>query len=126
MHIPFHLTGRHFELDSNPIQAELTQSMAAVQLGGVQIEYLGQEEENKSFVMEITNVTLLEKGEQNLSLDEGFNNNFFIHKILNLTEVVIVNNDGRLCVSTCLNNICIYVFMVCKYMYACMYMYVCS
>ena len=101
-----HLTGKHFELESNPIQAEFTQSMEAVQLGGVQIEYLSQREGNKSFVMEITNVTLLEKREQNLSLDPGFNNYLFIHKILNQAEVVIVNIDGMLCVCTCPENTC--------------------
>ena len=105
-----HLTGKHFELESNPIQAEITLSMDAVQLDGLQIEYLSQREGNKSFVMEITNVTLLEKQEQNLSLDQGFNNYLFIHKILNQAEVVIVNNDGMLCVCTCLENISMSVY----------------
>ena len=94
--MPLHLTGKHFELDSHPIQAELTQSMPAVKLGGVQINYLGQGEGNQSFVMEIINVTFLQKRGQNLSLDQGLNKCLFIHRILNQAEVVIVNNDGML------------------------------
>ena len=94
--LPFHLTGKHFELDNNPFQAELTQSMVAVQLGGVQIEYLDSREGNQSFVMEITNVTFLQKRGQSLSLDQELNKCLFIHRILNQTEVVIVNIDGML------------------------------
>ena len=94
--LPLHLTGKHFDLESNSIQAELTQSMDAVQLGGVQIEYLDSREGNLSFVMEITNVTFLQKRGQSLSLDQGLNKCLFIHRILNQTEVVIVNNDGML------------------------------
>ena len=70
--------------------------MPAVQLGGVQISYLDSREGNQSFVMEIVNVTFLEKREQNLSLDQGLNNYLFIHGILNQTEVLIVNSGGML------------------------------
>ena len=85
---------KHFELDSNPIQAELTQSMTAVQLGGVQINYLDQGEGNQSFVMEIINVALSPGSSSN----QGSSNDLFVHGILKRTEVVIVNNDGMLCV----------------------------
>ena len=86
------LPDKHFELDSNPIQAKLTQSMPAVQLGGVQINHLGQAEGNQSFVMEIINVEL----GPSLSSNQGSSNDLFVHRILNRTEVVIVNNDGML------------------------------
>lgn len=85
-------------MESNPIQATLTQSMDAVQLDGVQIEYLDQREGNKSLVMEISNVTFLEKQNTGVSLDQGLNDYLFIHGILNRTEVLIVSNDGMLCV----------------------------
>ena len=91
-----HFPGKHFQLESNFVQAVITQSMAAVQLGGVQIEYLDSREGNQSFVMEITNVTFLQKRGQSLSLDQELNKCLFIHRILNQTEVVIVNNDGML------------------------------
>lgn len=94
--LSLHLTGKNFELDSNPVVAELNESTAAVRLGGVRINYLDPGEENKSFIMEITNVTFLKKRGKSLSLDQELNNCLFVHKILNQTEVVIVKNDGML------------------------------
>ena len=89
-----YLTGKNFKLDSNPIQAILTQSVDAVQLGGVQIGKLDPGEGNKSFIMEITEVMFLEKQ------DQGLNNYLLIHRILSQIEVVIVNDDGMLYIYT--------------------------
>ena len=125
-----HLTGKYFELDSNPVQAELTQSMTAVQLDGVQINYLDSREGNESFVMEITNVTFLPTQGQTLSLDPGFDKNLSIHGILNQTEVVIVDNSGMLHVHVYDFHVYVYTnvyvcMYVCACMLVCLYLYVC-
>ena len=90
------MAGKNFDLDSNPIEAELSESSTAVRLGGVRIKDLDPGEGNKSFIMEIINVTFLAKRGISLTLDEELNNCLLVHKILNKTEVVIVNDDGML------------------------------
>ena len=96
--------------------------MDAVQLGGVQIEYLDQRKENKSFVLEIISATFLEKQNATLSLVPGLENYLFIHGILNRTEVLIVSNDGMLCVylyESFMNmHVCMYICMpsLCMYL----------
>ena len=116
-----HLTGKDFDLDTNPMKAELTQSETAVKIHGVQINYLNAREGDKSFILEITNVTFLQKQGQKLPLDEEVNNCLFVHRNLSQTEVVIVNDDGMY-----VRIMCTYIVCMCAHVSLLAYLPICS
>ena len=104
-------TGKNFDLDTNPIEIVLNRSIVAVQLGDVRIKYLNPGEGSKSFILGIANITFVQKQGQHLSLDQGLNNCLFIHRILNQTEVVIINNDSMSLINICIRNECMYMYV---------------